>query len=69
MSREAHVRFCERAGLRCSARLTQIQSAPAGGRFKPPQPSLPSAMLSPIRYVPQAAARRDRRGREGNPIA
>ena len=28
MSREAHVRFCERAGLRCPARLTQIQSAP-----------------------------------------
>ena len=29
MSREAHVRFCERAGLRCPARLTQIQPAPA----------------------------------------
>jgi hypothetical protein len=29
MSREVHVRFCERAGLRCPARLTQIQSAPA----------------------------------------
>jgi hypothetical protein len=28
MSREAHVRFCERAGLRCSARLTQIHFAP-----------------------------------------
>ena len=29
MSRETHVRFCERVGLRCPARLTQIQSARA----------------------------------------
>ena len=28
MSRETHVRFCERVGLRCPARLTQTQSAP-----------------------------------------
>ncbi len=25
MNREIHVRFCERAGLRCSARLTYVE--------------------------------------------
>ena len=25
MNREAHVRFCERAGLRCPARLTYVE--------------------------------------------
>jgi single-stranded DNA-binding protein len=45
MNREVHVRFCERVGLRCPARLTYVEGSirvrefepTEGGRFRRPE--------------------------------
>jgi len=43
MSRETHVRFCERVGLRCPARLTQILLAPPARPVFAPLSRAPSS--------------------------